>query len=311
MSDRVTLLVTVVIPCYNHARYLGRCLQSILDQTYKNWEAIVIDNHSTDNFDEVMNNFPDPRITFFKIHNNGIIAASRNAAILVAKGDWICFLDADDWWKVSKLQVCFDSINDKVDLIYHDLEIVTDKHRPFSRKIIKSRQVKTPVLIDLLIKGNTIANSSVVVRKSLLQKIDGINESLDMIASEDYNTWLRIAQLTEQFVHLPRRLGYYFIHNQSISQKDMSESMRFAVADFVHILNTSQKLKLEVNFRYIRGRFNFSVGNYAEGKEDLLFGMKRGSFNLKIKSILLLLMLTVKNITRGCIKIFHLFQINR
>ena len=222
MNDRVPLLVSVVIPSYNHARYLGRALQSVLDQTYTNWEEIVIDNHSTDNTDEGMTIFTDPRITYLKIQNNGVIAASRNVGIRAAKGEWIAFLDSDDWWTEDKLQLCFSYINDKVDLVYHDLEIVSDKHKLFSRKIIKSRQVKPPVLIDLLLKGNAIVNSSVVVRRSLLEQIGGINESVEMIAAEDYNTWLRIAQLTAQFVYLPRILGYYLTHNQSISQMALS-----------------------------------------------------------------------------------------
>jgi glycosyltransferase involved in cell wall biosynthesis len=294
MNEKAAPLVSVVIPTYNHANYLGRALQSVFDQSYTNWEAIVIDNHSTDKTDEVMASIADQRIIYLKIHNNGVIAASRNLGIRTAKAEWIAFLDSDDWWTADKLQVCFDSINDKVDLIYHDLEIVTDKHRPFSRKIIKSRQVRTPVLIDLLLKGNAIVNSSVVVRKSVLQQIGGINESMEMIASEDYNTWLYTAQLTEQFVYLPRSLGYYLIHNHSISQKEMSESSRFAVADFVPMLNTSQKLKLEANFRYISGRFNYLAGNNAEAREDLLFGVKRGCFILKIKAVILLLMLMGK-----------------
>ena len=62
MNDAATPLVSVVIPTYNHAHFLGRALQSVIDQTYTNWEAIVIDNHSTDNTDEVMTRFADPRI---------------------------------------------------------------------------------------------------------------------------------------------------------------------------------------------------------------------------------------------------------
>jgi glycosyltransferase involved in cell wall biosynthesis len=294
MNNRVTLLFTVVIPCYNHARYLGRTLQSIIDQTYTNWEAIVIDNHSTDNFDEVMTSFINPRINFLKIHNNGVIGASRNAGILAAKGEWIAFLDSDDWWTTDKLQLCFEHINDKVDLVYHNLEIVSDKQKLFSRKIVNSWQVRTPVLIDLLLKGNAICNSSVVVRKRLLEQIGGIDESVEMIASEDYNTWLRIAQLSEKFVYLPRRLGYYMVHNQSISQKDTSVSVRHAVFEFVSGLRASQKLKLEANLRYTKGRFNYLAGNCAEAREDLLFGMKHGRFILKIKTVVLLLLLMGK-----------------
>ena len=120
MNDTAAPLVSVVIPTFNQASYLGRALQSVLDQTYTNWEAIVIDNHSTDNTDELMTSFADPRIIYLKIHYNGVIAASRNLGIRAAKCEWIAFLDSDDWWRLDKLQVVFDCINDKVDLVYHD-----------------------------------------------------------------------------------------------------------------------------------------------------------------------------------------------
>jgi glycosyltransferase involved in cell wall biosynthesis len=146
MNDLANPLVSVVIPSYNHGRFLGRALQSLLNQTYTNWEAIVIDNHSTDNTDEVMAKFADPRITYLKIHNDGVIAASRNAGIRAAKGEWIAFLDSDDWWTNDKLKVCFDRVDEKVDLIYHDLEIVSDQSRTFRKKkskILASKRTST------------------------------------------------------------------------------------------------------------------------------------------------------------------------
>ena len=106
MKDNTTPLVSVVIPTYNHARYLRRALQSVIDQTYTNWEVIVIDNYSKDSTDGVMASFTDPRIVYLKIHNNGVIAASRNVGIRKAKGDWIAFLDSDDFWTADKLQAC-------------------------------------------------------------------------------------------------------------------------------------------------------------------------------------------------------------
>jgi glycosyltransferase involved in cell wall biosynthesis len=290
MNIKARPLVSVIIPTYNHARYLGRALQSVVDQTYVNWEVIVIDNHSTDNTDELVASFSDPRITYLKIHNNGIIARSRNKGINIAKGEWIAFLDSDDWWAVEKLQILFESISENVDLIYHDLEVVNDHHRFFSRKKIKSWQVKTPALMNLLLEGNCIGNSSVVVRKSLLEQIGGLNESPEVIAAEDYNTWLRIAQLTDQFLYLPRRLGYYFIHDQGMSQKDMSIPARHAVDEFISMLSASQRLKLEANFRYTTGRFNYLAGNYSDTKDDLLFAMKHGYKMTMIKSAALLCM---------------------
>ena len=236
-------LISIVIPTYNHSEYLIRALQSILNQTYKNWEAIVIDNHSTDETNKVMGRYIDQRIKYFKIHNFGVIAKSRNKGILTAKGEWIAFLDSDDWWTPDKLKNCVDFFDNHVDLIYHDLEISSIKQNIYKKKIIKTRQLKKPVLIDLLVNGNIISNSSVVVRKNIIQKIGMIDESKELVGSEDYNTWLKISNLTDQFIYLPKKLGYYFVHDQSISKKDMSLSCRHATYKFLSVLNNEQKKK--------------------------------------------------------------------
>ena len=290
MNVNTTPLVSVVIPTYNHAHYLNRALQSVLDQTHTNWEAIVIDNHSTDNTDEVMKRFVDPRITYLKIHNNGVIAASRNAGIRAAKGEWIAFLDSDDWWTVDKLQACFDCINAKVDLVYHNLELITDQPRFFRPKIIKSWQVKPLVLIDLMARGNAIATSSAVVRKKLLQQLNGMNESPDMVGAEDYNTWLRIAQLSDEFRYVPNQLGFYQLHHQGISlRKDMSVPTRHAAADFIDLLSPQQKNKFEAHLRYTKGRFEYLAGNTATAKQNLLFSLRYGRLSVKLKSAIMLI----------------------
>lgn len=274
MNYTATPLVSVVIPTYNHARYLGRALQSVLDQTYVNWEVIVIDNHSTDNTDEVMTSFADNRITYLKIHNNGVIAASRNAGIRAAKGAWIAFLDSDDWWMADKLQACFDNIKDKVDLVYHDLKIVRDQPSFFKRRKIKTRQVKKPVLMDMLLNGNAIANSSALVRKRLLDEIGGIDEDVKMVASEDYNTWIRLAQITDGFVYLPRSLGYYLLHNQAASQKNMSYAYKSAILGFTDVLNDAQRKIIASNIAYMSGRYNYLNEDY-----DSAFALLRQSLD--------------------------------
>lgn len=124
MNNEESLLITVIIPSYNHGKYLGRALQSLLDQTYTNWEVIIIDNHSTDHTESVIKSFSDSRIKFLKIKNNGIVAASRNAGIRSARGTWVAFLDADDWWTKDKLTISMSHANQNVDLIYHYVETI-------------------------------------------------------------------------------------------------------------------------------------------------------------------------------------------
>jgi glycosyltransferase involved in cell wall biosynthesis len=288
MNNVATPLVSVVIPTYNHAQYLGRALQSVCDQTYKNWEAIVIDNHSADGTDKVMASFTDPRITYIQIHNHGVIALSRNSGIRVANGEWIAFLDSDDWWTNDKLQVCLDAVNEKVDFVYHAVEIISDKtSRIFRRKVIKSWQVKAPVLMDLLQRGNAMVNSSVIVRKSLVEKIGGIKECKHIIAAEDYHTWMCIAKFTDNFLYLPLRLGYYLSHDKNVSKKDMSIPVRHAVAEFIGMLSDKQKLKLEASLSFTSLQYKYSCNNYIELKRHIIFILANACVLTKIKTSLI------------------------
>ena len=96
MKTNFTPLVSIVIPTYNHGNYIGKAIKSLINQTYQNWEAIIIDNQSSDQTYEEIKNYSDSRIKYFEINNNGVIAKSRNYGISISKGDWIAFLDSDD-----------------------------------------------------------------------------------------------------------------------------------------------------------------------------------------------------------------------
>ena len=287
-------LVSVIIPTYNHAHFLGRALQSVVSQDYANFEIIVVDNHSQDNTDEVVQRFANPRVTLLKIHNDGVIASSRNMGIRAAQGEWIAFLDSDDWWLSNKLKNCIEYINDKTDLIYHDMRIIREDPNLFQSKTIKSRQLNAPVLVDLLVNGNTISTSSVVVRKRLLDQIGGMNESPTIIAGEDYNAWLRIAQITDGFCHIPKSLGYYMLNAQGISRKDMSIPARCASASFVHLLSDKQQRCLESDLKYTKGRYAFVSQDYSVARENLLFSACHGKPMIKLKSAWMLIEMLIK-----------------
>ena len=291
IENKIMPLVSIIIPTYNHAKYLGRSLQSVINQTYENWEVIIIDNHSTDDTSNLVNNYTDQRIKYLKIHNDGIIAKSRNLGIKTAKGNWIAFLDSDDWWSNDKLKICMSYCSNSVDLIYHQLQIQSNKTKSFGRKIIKTRKLKKPVLVDLLFEGNAISNSSVVVKKDMLEKIGFIEETRDLVGSEDYNTWIKISTFTDQFLYLPNKLGYYFMHDKNTSKKNMSIPYRHATYNFLSVLSKNQKIKLEANIRYLSGRFNYLNLNYKQAKEDLFFTFRNGFLSLKIKALFMIIIM--------------------
>ena len=299
MKTNFTPLVSIVIPTYNHGNYIGKAIKSLINQTYQNWEAIIIDNQSSDQTYEEIKNYSDSRIKYFEINNNGVIAKSRNYGISISKGDWIAFLDSDDWWTKDKLEVCVDNINDEVDFIYHDLETIQNKPKFFSKKrILKGRELHRPILDDLLVttikNGNAIGNSSVMVRKNILSKIGGISENFNLVGSEDYNTWLRIAQITDQFKYLNKILGFILLHETNVSKKDMSIPQRQSIQEFMHKFSSSQKLNLEVKFRYMSASYNYLKNNYVKAKEEFTFVIKNGEFNLKIRSLIKIFIIMLK-----------------
>ena len=102
------------MPSFNTASYIKEAIQSVLNQTYTNWELIIVDDCSTDNTDEVVSRINDDRIRYYKNDRNSGAAASRNKALREAKGRWIAFLDSDDIWMPDKLkkQIDFMEIND-------------------------------------------------------------------------------------------------------------------------------------------------------------------------------------------------------
>lgn len=104
-------LVSIIMPSYNTARFIEESIKSVLAQTYTNWELIIVDDASTDDTDEVVNQVilsgakdPDPRIHYLKNAQNSGAAVSRNRALAQAKGKWIAFLDSDDLWAPDKLE---------------------------------------------------------------------------------------------------------------------------------------------------------------------------------------------------------------
>ena len=96
-------IVSVIIPTYNRAYCIKRTIDSVLNQSFKDFDIFVIDNNSIDNTEEIINAYDNPKINFKKIENNGVIAASRNKGIFLSRSKYIAFLDSDDFWTNNKL----------------------------------------------------------------------------------------------------------------------------------------------------------------------------------------------------------------
>jgi glycosyltransferase involved in cell wall biosynthesis len=287
---------SVIVPTYNNVRTLRKTILSVLDQTFSDFELLVMDDGSTDSTGLLVESILDSRIIYEWAENSGGPARPRNRGVSLARGEWVCFLDADDWWTPDKLEVCFEYIDDQVDLLYHDLEIMHLTSGRLRRLFKKGWQLHKPVLTDLLVRGNAISNSSALIRKVILDQVGTIDERKEMIASEDYNTWLRAAMITENFLYIPKTLGCYLIHDQNISGKDMSINWEFACSEFVYTLNEVQKNKLMSEIQYFRGRWAFCQGNYPVAVVSLKFCLLHGEPLKVLKSAYMLFVIAAKSI---------------
>ncbi len=289
MNDSTFPLISIVIPTYNRADLIGKAIQSILDQTYKNWELIVVDNYSDDNTREVIDSFKDDRIVILSRLRTGSVAASRNLGVANSNGEWIAFLDSDDWWFPKKLEYASKRFQKEPGLIYHDLQIVGADGTPLNRRKTKSRKLKEAFYLDLLLNGNGIALSSVVVKKEILLKVNGMNESPIFFAVEDYDTWLRIAQITNRFEYINKTLGAYRLHDGNIGNINNFEYLSNALRDHLSNLNSRQLHRFQSLYVYQVARRNFLELRREESSGALFFVIRYGRWPYRLKSLLMIM----------------------
>ncbi|MFV8372643.1 glycosyltransferase family 2 protein [Flavobacterium sp. LB2P6] len=281
--DKTAPFFSIVIPTYNHAHFMKRCLDSLVNQTYQNWEAIVVNNFSEDNTIEIIKEYIDPRIRLINNANGGVIAVSRNKGISEAKGDWICFLDSDDGWYPNKLEESLKYVKD-YDLIYHNL----DKQFPVksNKGVVNGRTLKKNIAKDLLINGFCIPNSSVVVSKKIVDIVGKINEDKRFVAIEDSDYWMRISTITNRFKFIDLSLGSYWIgENMSISPKQIDREIHL-FNQYKKLLNSTELNQALKALSIRKARIYHQLGNFKEAKNEYLISLHHPSVGVKIKSIL-------------------------
>lgn len=209
-------LVSIIIPLYNSETYISEAIETVLNQTYNNWELIIIDDCSTDQSYNIVTNYQknDERINLLKLTKNSGSAVARNLGIKEAKGDFIAFLDSDDLWEKNKLenQINFMIIN-KYFFTYTDYSIINEEKNTI--KVIKAPKILT-YQKELLY--NHIGTSTVVYNSSILGKI----YFPDLRKRQDYACWLRILKNNINGYGLNIPLTRYRIRNDSLSSNKFS-----------------------------------------------------------------------------------------
>lgn len=207
MKAGMAPIVSIIIPCYNHAHFLREALQSVQMQSFADWEVVVVNNYSEDDTIAVVESFGDSRIRLENFHNNGVIAVSRNRGIALARGRYLAFLDSDDAWHAEKLSRCLPYFDNGADLVSHGLRLIGDSE---GSMYCGPRQRAT--YDELLDKGNCITPSATVVRKDLVESVGCFSEDPAIVTSEDYHLWLKLAKAGAHMKFTKEILGDYRIH---------------------------------------------------------------------------------------------------
>jgi glycosyltransferase involved in cell wall biosynthesis len=291
-------LVSVVIPTYNRAPELARALDSVRRQTFPQWEALVVDNHSQDDTIRVVESLADARICLLSIRNEGVIAASRNMGIRHAKGRYVAFLDSDDAWHPEKLVQSLNRLEHGHDVVYHDMDIWMKGWAPMAQKVYKTRLLSNPVFRDLLVNGNGLPTSSVVVRRELLEKANGFREDTGIIAGEDYDLWLRLSLLTERFGQVHGRLGILTRNGDGeFSPARLISIIAEIEQRYLHQLSIDEISRARSNWiDYALARARYNLGEYGSARLGLLHVLATSeNWLFKLKSIVMLLAMTARS----------------
>jgi glycosyltransferase involved in cell wall biosynthesis len=184
--------VSVIVPAYNAMKYLPESLDSILAQTYPDFEVIIVNDGSTDNLSQWASELTDPRIKLVSQSNRGL-AGARNTGLNHAQGEYIAYLDADDLWDATKLakQVEVFEQNPQVGLVYTWVERI-DQNGKFLGKPFESNLSGN--IWEQLLERNVISPSSAMIRRCCFDHVGRFDENLKSFI-EDWDMWLRIAAI--------------------------------------------------------------------------------------------------------------------
>lgn len=233
---KINVCVSVIITTFNRKRELGEAINSILNQTWSDFELIIVDNYSNYDFFAFVDSFNDSRIKSFRNHNNGIIAVNRNYGIRHATGKYLAFCDDDDIWMSSKLEVQIKYLEEKrnINVLVHSNTILFGQ----DIKCLVTKKFNITKFDDFF-KGNPISLSSVVIARSEYIFFD---ESLAKRTVEDFDLWLRLFLSGYEVVLLNEPLVRYRVSNNSALRNNLSMSyLKFILVIIDNIIKSNSR----------------------------------------------------------------------
>lgn len=292
--------VTVIITTYNRSQLLPNAIESVLEQTFKGFELLVVDNGSTDNTRSIVEQYKDDRVKYIlNDEPTGSCAAPRNLGIKIAKSKYIAFLDDDDIWYPKKLEICTDEFekNPEVVLVCHAQNIVQDG------KIIRVK-INGPWSEDvyerLLYDGNFLSPGASLIKKEAFAQYGSFSTKNRYLGCDDYEFWIRLAKARAKFYFINDVLAEFRITGFNSSLVDPYFSLRIteminehlANYEASHSLSPRARERMSLLYGYVASSF-FRYGNKINALKYFIKIIKYSYPNFRV--ILQKMILKVKN----------------
>ena len=217
-------LISIVTPAYNHRPYIEQTIRSVINQTYRNWEWVILDDGSTDGTGAVIKSFRDSRIRYHYQENAGIarLTNTYNKILSLCNGEFVAMLDSDDYWTENKLERQIKAFVSSDIVLSYGLCCLVNQN---GKKISDWRLTEDPSIanndpVGSALRGlffkrySFIPNLTVMIQTNALKKIGGFVQAQGMF--HDFPTWVRLS-LEGKFAFLPVCLGYYRKHPAAIT----------------------------------------------------------------------------------------------
>jgi glycosyltransferase involved in cell wall biosynthesis len=281
-------LVSVILTTYNRAHIVSKSLQSVLTQTYRNFEVIVIDDNSTDNTKEIITNiaYKDSRVKYFRNNENKGLAGARNVGINLAKGEFIAFADDDEWFpnKLEKQVNLLQTLPENFAVAYSGFYKVIGTEKIYIPP--KNIYPKEGSILSSLLKGNFVGTPSILVRKSALLDVGLFDEKLLMF--EDWELVIRLSK-KYQFKLIDEPL---FISYDSPNSVNKQKGVIFAhTVEYIlekHFADFEKDKEALSNWYFEVGRHYILNNQKKLGLKYLKLALKNDPYNKSKKDALIL-----------------------
>ena len=264
-------LISVIINCHNASNYILKSINSVLKQSYSNWELIIYDNHSKDKTFSIIKKIKkNNKIKYYKSKVLLNLYHARNLAVKKSKGEFIAFLDADDWWTKDKLkkQVAFLSKNKNINIIYSNLYLFDEKSN--KKKIFSTDNLYNGKITQNLLNEFKMPILTTLIRKKIFKK-HKFEKNYNIIG--DFDFFIKVS-LNEKILSMQEPLAFYRVHSSSMSTRRLDLNIS-ELENWINFNKTQKQFKylnlsaVHHKIQTLKIKYNLLSGYRLKGVKEL------------------------------------------